>query len=78
VNRLQNAASAAKDGAGARGLLRPAISRNDVANWLGVSEAGGGGAPADELGRRRPLGDMLVAGGLVITDVRRVADDGGE
>src|SRR6266436_884567 len=63
---------------GWRGLPGLGISYENVADGFGVSEAGGGGAAADELAWWRPLGDMLVAGGVVVTDEGHFADGDGE
>src|SRR5260370_22533950 len=45
-----------------------------AADRLGLSHAGGGGAPADELAGRRPHRAMLCPGGLVITDEGHLLD----
>src|SRR5690348_4898201 len=50
----------------------------DVVDRLGLTQAGGGGPAADELTRRGPLHDVLVAGGVVIADERHLADGDGE
>src|SRR6266705_6494018 len=51
---------------------------NDVTHGFGFPHAGGRGAPADEFAGGRPHGDMLVTGGVVVSDERHLADADGK
>jgi hypothetical protein len=50
----------------APGSVEVGIGHHDVADGLGSTEAGGGGAPADELAWRGPLGDMLPSSAMLV------------
>jgi hypothetical protein len=56
----------------------PVSGYQDVRDRFSISDAGRGRAPADELADRRPHGQMLVTGGVVVPDEGHLLDAHGE